>query len=51
MIDDHGKAEASLKSLADQLKVTIPDAPDSVHQAKAGIIKNLVRSYFWYRLY
>ena len=41
MISDHSKAEASLKSLADGLKISIPDAPDSVHQAKAALLKTL----------
>ena len=41
MITDHGKAEASLKSLAEKLKISIPDAPDSAHQAKAALLKTL----------
>ncbi len=41
MIDDHGKAEAKLNSLAAQLKVTIPSTPDSIHRAKAALLKTL----------
>ncbi len=41
MISDHGKAEASLQSLASELKIGIPDAPDSIHQAKAALLKTL----------
>ncbi len=41
MIQDHGKAETSLQSLAAELNVSIPGTPDSIHQAKAALLKTL----------
>lgn len=41
MVNDHGKAEASLQALASELRIDIPDMPDSVHQAKAALLKTL----------
>lgn len=41
MVEDHGKAEAKLTSLAGSLNVDIPQEPDAEHKAKAAVLKTL----------
>ena len=41
MVQDHGKAEASLTSIALSLKVSIPQTPDAEHLAKDALLKTL----------
>jgi len=46
MVADHGNAQSSLDSLAGTLNITVPSAPDSVHQAMAIKLQSLSGNVF-----
>jgi putative membrane protein len=46
MIDDHSKAEAELKQLADAKGVKLPTEPDMIHKTKAATLKPLSGATF-----
>jgi len=46
MVSDHGNAESSLDSIATSLNITIPSAPDSLHQAMAAQLQTLSGNVF-----